>query len=124
MFSIGKGGRVLVDEYLRAKGYENIFILGDSADTPYAGSAQTAIYDGSFVAKTISKMLNGVVLKKYKPKRPVYIVPIGKWWAVLAYKSFWFSGFIPFLIRGFADFKFFVSWLGFKNAISHFFARR
>ena len=36
-------GRVIVDEYLRAKGQERLFVIGDGASTTYTGLAQTAL---------------------------------------------------------------------------------
>ena len=40
---IDKKGRVLVNEYLQPKDYENVFVIGDAAATLYTGMAQTAI---------------------------------------------------------------------------------
>jgi len=45
-FTLTKRGKVSVDAYLQAE--DNIFVLGDNANTPYSGMAQTAIVDGDF----------------------------------------------------------------------------
>ena len=50
-FKISRNGKVQVDEYLQAS--KNIFVLGDNADTQYSGMAQTALFDGEFVANNI-----------------------------------------------------------------------
>ena len=50
LFSI-EHGKVVVDGQLLAKGFGNVFVAGDNAFTPYSGMAQTAIYDGNFLAK-------------------------------------------------------------------------
>src|SRR3972149_8201536 len=56
---LDKKGRVIVDQFLQPKGLKDIFVIGDAAATPYAGLAQTAIYDGSYVARNICKHLLG-----------------------------------------------------------------
>ena len=42
----------VVDEFLRAE--KDIFVIGDNAETMYSGMAQTAVYDGEFVAPETS----------------------------------------------------------------------
>jgi NADH dehydrogenase len=48
-FALNDKGKAKVDEHLQND--PNIYVIGDNADTPYSGMAQTALYDGQFIAK-------------------------------------------------------------------------
>jgi NADH dehydrogenase len=48
LFTLGKGGRVVVNQYLEAS--PNVYVIGDSAATTFSGMAQTALHDASLVA--------------------------------------------------------------------------
>ncbi len=48
-FALTARGKVSVDAYLQAE--DNIFVIGDNANTPCSGMAQTAIVDGQFVGQ-------------------------------------------------------------------------
>lgn len=124
LFSFAKGGRVSVDQHLRAEGQDRIFVMGDAAATPYAGSAQTALADGAFAAAAIALLASGGTPPEYRPKKPVYVVPVGRYWGVLAYGSRWFGGLVPRILRGLADFRFFLSILPLGKALRHFLARQ
>ncbi|MGB3945424.1 MAG: FAD-dependent oxidoreductase, partial [Candidatus Saccharimonadales bacterium] len=50
-FILMNRGKVATDVYLQAE--ENIFVIGDNANTPYSGLAQTAVRDGAFVAANL-----------------------------------------------------------------------
>src|SRR6185436_6290912 len=50
-FQINSHGKVRVDQYLQAE--PNIYVIGDNADTPYSGLAQTALTDGKYVAESL-----------------------------------------------------------------------
>jgi NADH:ubiquinone reductase (H+-translocating) len=66
-FKLTDRGKVEVDEYLQAE--PDIFVLGDNANTPYSGMAQTALYDGRFVAKNIQRQMDGALPEAYTPSR-------------------------------------------------------
>jgi len=116
-FEKGKTGRVVVDEYLRVKSKENIFIIGDGADTPFSGTAQTALHDGISVAETIGKIVRyGKPHLTYTPARSAYVVPVGPGWGIFTYKNLIFSGRIVWWIREIIEFDFFLSILPFRKA--------
>jgi NADH dehydrogenase len=59
-------GRVKVDGQLRAPGYENIFIIGDSSlifpgenERPYPPTAQLATQQGQYLGKNLANLLHG-----------------------------------------------------------------
>ena len=82
VFEIAESGRVMVNEYLQSLD-DSIYIIGDAADTKYSGMAQTAIHNAIAAAENIRRQVKGEELKKYTPKRPAYVVPIGGEWALL-----------------------------------------
>ncbi|MES2023673.1 MAG: FAD-dependent oxidoreductase [Patescibacteria group bacterium] len=117
---MNKNSRVVVDEFLSAKGLQDIFIIGDAADTPYSGLAQTAIYDGGFVSKNLVRKIKGDTLKIYVPKKVSYVVPVGPGWAAAKIGNFFFYGFFASKLREVIDFMFFLSILPFKKALFAF----
>lgn len=82
IFSLNERGRVQVSEYFNAKS-PNIFVIGDAADTPYSGMAQTAIHNAIALAANLKRQVNHQHLVAYKPKKPEYALPIGGEWALL-----------------------------------------
>lgn len=114
--NLHRSGRVIVDDYLQAEGFPDVYIAGDAANTKYAGLAQTALYDGTYVAKTILSKVSGKIPLKYIPKKVSYAVPVGTRWAAVSVGPFRIYGLIGWLIREFVDFKFFVSILPVRKA--------
>ncbi len=113
--------RILVNEYLEAKGYTGVYALGDIADTPYAGLAQTAIYDGKFVARDIYKILSAQSRKKYNAKKVAYAIPVGENWGALVLGPIKIYGYLAYIVRHFIDFKYFASILSPYKLFSIFF---
>lgn len=116
--------RVLVDEFLQAKGFENIFIIGDAASSPYAGLAQTALHQGKYAAKTIIQKAAGRETAPYEPKPPAFAIPIGQNWAALTLGPIKLYGRIGWWIRRLADLRFFLSILPPVKALKIFFSKR
>ncbi len=96
-------GRVVVDDFLRAKGHENIFIIGDNAFTKYSGMAQTAIHDAKYLANNIVRFHQSKKTIPYDPKKPIYVVPVGKGWAAYSTDKHQFSGARAWMLRRRAD---------------------
>lgn len=111
-------GRVIVDEFLQAKGHPNVFVIGDAAATPYAGMAQTAVHDGTFVADTIERKMMGRPLEPYRPHKPAYAIPIGPRWAAVLLGNLRFFGRFGWILRRLADLRFFLSILKPREAIA------
>lgn len=72
-FEHGRIGRIRVDNTLQAVGYDNIFVLGDSAccpwtgkDTPTPPRAQAAIQQAAFMVGQIRRRLAGQPLLEFK----------------------------------------------------------
>lgn len=106
-FETAPNGKVRVDKLLQA--WPAIYVIGDSAETPYSGMAQTALYDADFVAENLIRHVDNQPPFAYQPKRPIYIIPAGKHWAAVAWGSFRIYGRLGWLLRRAAD------WLGYKD---------
>lgn len=103
---MGKG-KVAVDTYLRSD--DNVYVIGDNANTPYSGLAQTALRDGAFVAKNLRRQASGKRLRSYIAKEPVTVIPAGPKWAAVMYGKLRIYGWLGWLLREAADF------VGFKD---------
>ena len=101
-FQLASNGRVIVDQHLLAE--PDIFVIGDNADTKYSGMAQTALYDGKFVAGHLKAVAEGKKFRPYKAKKPVYITPVGQHWAAVLWGKIHVYGFLGWILRSAADF--------------------
>ncbi len=101
-FTITKRGKVATDIYLQAE--DSIFVLGDNANTPFSGMAQTAVIDGEFVAENLKRRIHGKSLKSYRAKEPWSVIPVGKHWAFASRGGFRTYGILGWLLREAADF--------------------
>ncbi|MFY0544750.1 NAD(P)/FAD-dependent oxidoreductase [Brevibacillus sp. H7] len=78
-------GRVKVDEYLRAPGYDNVFIVGDCAlifndqGRPYPPTAQIAVQEGENCGANLVKIVRGeAVLEPFVPNLQGTLASLGK----------------------------------------------
>jgi len=100
-FDINPAGKATVNQYLEAE--HNIFVIGDNADTPYSGLAQTALWDGLFVANHLKKLVGGKKLRPYIPRKPIYVFPAGPNWAAVLWGKVRIYGRVGWLLRRLAD---------------------
>lgn len=82
LFTLDERHRVQVSEYFNANS-PNIFVIGDAANTPYSGMAQTAIHNAIALSANLKRAARGQHMLSYKPKKPEYVIPIGGEWALL-----------------------------------------
>lgn len=100
-FSLSPRKKVVVDEFLRAE--PDIFVVGDNAETPYSGMAQTAVYDGEFVAHNFQKEAESEPKLAYRPKEPIYVTPAGKRWAAVKWHKWYMYGWLGWFLREAGD---------------------
>ena len=100
-------GKVGVDTYLQAD--ENVFVIGDNANTPYSGLAQTALIDATFVARNLKRRARGKNFRSYIAKQPITVIPAGKNWAAVCWGKLRIYGWLGYALREAADF------IGFKD---------
>lgn len=117
VFTLGRGGRVTVNDHLNAQGHKDIYVLGDNADTPYSGMAQTALYDANFVTKNLLKESRHRAKSKYRAKRPLYVITAGSKWAVVQEGRKITTGYRGWLIRRKADLWIFKNFQPYEQAI-------
>ncbi len=101
-FALTSRGRAQVNNYLEAA--NDIYVIGDNADTKYSGMAQTALHDGKFVAENLKRQTANKMMLTYKPKKPIYITSVGSRWAAVLWGKIQIYGWGGWLLRNLADF--------------------
>jgi NADH dehydrogenase len=94
-------GKVAVDAYLQAE--DNVFVIGDNANTPFSGLAQTALHDGKFVATNLKRRAAGKKFKGYVIKEPITVIPAGPKWAAVIWGGVRMYGVLGWMLREAAD---------------------
>ncbi len=94
-------GKVAVDTYLQAE--DNIFVIGDNANTPFSGLAQTALHDGWFVANNLRRRANGKSFRSYVAKPVTTVIPAGPRWAAVIWGKLRLYGWLGYVLREAAD---------------------
>ncbi len=119
--SIGRGGRIQVDEFNRVKGHENIFAIGDacimeSGDPAYASGhpqvAPPAMQQGRLVAKNIKRLIQKKEMKPFRYKHQGSMATVGRNRAVVDLPAFRTQGFLAWFIWMFVHL---ISLIGFRN---------
>lgn len=103
--AIGRGRRILVDEYNRVKGFDNVFAIGDlclqTTDSAFPNGhpqlAQVAIQQGILLAENLVNIIEKRPLKafKYNDKGSMAIITKNK--AVVDLPKFTFTGWFAWL---------------------------
>ncbi|TDQ11370.1 NAD(P)/FAD-dependent oxidoreductase [Pedobacter metabolipauper] len=105
--SITRGRRILVDEYNKVKGTENIFAIGDQSfqntdvDFPngHPQLAQVAIQQGKLLAHNLVNIAEGMPLKAFKYNNKGSMAIIAKYKAVVDLpKKGFFKGFFAWIV--------------------------
>ncbi|UFJ39656.1 NAD(P)/FAD-dependent oxidoreductase [Brevibacillus humidisoli] len=77
-------GRVKVDEYLRAPGYENVFVVGDCAlifndeGRPYPPTAQIAVQEGENCGNNLVALIRNDKMTPFVPELQGTLASLGK----------------------------------------------
>jgi NADH dehydrogenase len=101
-FELDKRGKVIVDKQLMID--EHTYVIGDNAAIEFGGLAQTAIKHANFVAKHIARTVRYKHTSiHFKPRKPIYAVPLGNRDAVVEWRGRAFSGPVGGIMRGLAD---------------------
>lgn len=102
IFELNNRNKVIVNDHLQT--HKNLYVIGDNAVTPFSGLGLTAVHNASYVAKDITKKVNGHYnTPAYKPLHPATAIPVGKNWAIFEYKKIIFGGRLGGLMRSLAD---------------------
>lgn len=100
-FLINKRGKVATDIFLQSG--DNIYVIGDNAETPYSGMAQTALHDGKFVADNLKRKASNKTMHSYSAKKPITIIPAGEHWAAVIWGGIRIYGWLGWVLREAAD---------------------
>lgn len=100
-FELNERGKVKVNQYMQVD--DHLYVIGDNADMPYSGLAQTAVRDARYVADQLMRQAHGRKLRPYYQKRPISVIPVGANWAVVEYGKIVFGGWLGGLMRWAAD---------------------
>ncbi len=104
-------GRIVVDEFLRARGYPSIYAIGDNAlavnpetGRPVPAAAQFALQQGRLVAENIHAAVTAGEPTPYRPKLLGEVVSLGRhlavgWMALPLSKKITFVGFLASLLK-------------------------
>ncbi|WP_168582771.1 NAD(P)/FAD-dependent oxidoreductase [Gephyromycinifex aptenodytis] len=87
----GKGGRILVDDQMRALGHERIFVAGDISlreDSPLPQQAQPALQTGEHVGAVIAAQIHGQQPPTFEYRDLGSLATIGRSDAVAEAKAF------------------------------------
>lgn len=106
-FTLGPHSKVVVNGFLQAE--PHIYVIGDNANTLYSGLAQTALRDAVFVAHNLVRQQKGEGALPYRPKKPIYIYPVGERWAAVLWGPMVFYGMLGWALRTAAD------WVGYHD---------
>ena len=124
-------GKIITGEHLHLSNHKNVFAAGDNIqfmdhtiNKPIPSLAYLGIDHGKIIARNILNAMRG---KEYLIHRPFYnqwIAPVGAKYAV-AYlrQGIVLKGYVGWLVRGFADARYFLSILPFKKAVRFFLAQ-
>ena len=94
---VSKGIRV--NDFLQLDGRENIFVAGDVSGVPEEKTAQNAEKHGNVIANNILALIRGKKLNKYKSKKRMMVISLGKKSGIIEYKKFVCKGFLPALAK-------------------------
>ncbi|MEO5499765.1 MAG: FAD-dependent oxidoreductase [Candidatus Saccharimonadales bacterium] len=121
IFRLAPNGKVIVDDQLKVS--KHIYVIGDNAGTAFSGLAQTAIFDGIFVAKTISAEAHHKTLPRYSAKKQPVVIPVGHNWAILEYGWIRITGPVASFIRKCADMIGYLDFVSLPEALGLFLAK-
>lgn len=125
--NITRGNRLLVDQFNRVKGFENVFAVGDvslmEGDPTFPKGhpqmAPPAMQQGKLVAENIDRLIRNKDLKPFVYKDQGSMATVGRNRAVVDMKRFKTQGFFAWFVWMFVHL---LSITGFKNKVFTFFS--
>src|SRR5687768_10147699 len=120
--SLGRSSRMVVDEFNRVKGYENIFAIGDvalmSGDPDFPNGhpmmAPPAMQQGELLAQNIDRLIHNKPMSPFRYKDKGAMATVGRNKAVVDLKNLRFQGFFAWFVWMFVHL---LSLIGFRNKI-------
>ena len=118
-------GSLEVDIYLKVKGEDNIFAVGDNCTflnqktgKPLVWNVPTAETEGRVTAKNIIRKIRGLPLSEFRPlKKYPFILAVGKKYAVADLVWLRCSGLIGWITKQLVELRYFMTILPFPKSI-------
>jgi NADH dehydrogenase len=126
---ITQTGKIIVEATLQAKGFSEIFSIGDDMEfidpktqKPVPSFAYTAGDQAKIAAINILNLINKKSLKKYNPYYNIWIIPIGGKYALAhLWGSIRITGFLGWIVRELVDLRYLLSIFNLNKALEVFF---
>lgn len=121
--NLDKKGRIITNKFLQSDKFQNIYALGDCAcilnidGRPAPSSAQEAIAQATYLAQSLPLLIQNKRPEEYKGKTHGFIVTLGGKYAIVDYGGFYIKGFLGYVIREGANFRFYMNAIGFWRAV-------
>ncbi len=114
-FEYSRSGRIVVDEYFRVKGHDDIFAIGDVASFIQDGHelpmlAQVAVRQAKTLADNLINSFHNRSMEKFHYSSLGSLVSVGQWYAVGDLLGMKFSGFDVWLLWRLVYWTKFASW--------------
>ena len=123
--NLDKKGRIITNKFLQSDKFENIFAIGDCAciinkdGRPAPPSAQDAIAQWRYLVNAMPLIIMNKRPKEYAGKAHGFIVTLGGKYAIVDYGNFYIKGFLAYLIRQGANFRYYMGVVGFWRALKY-----
>lgn len=114
LFTFARNGRVEVDKYLQAA--PDIYVIGDNANTPYTGTAYTALHNANYVADYLAAKAHEELIIPYRPKLFASMVPVGDNWAIVEWRKLRITGWLGACLRRLTEFRDYLYLVSFSSA--------
>lgn len=115
-FAINEHGKVVVNDSFEVDSH--VYVIGDNVEGNFSGLAESAVKHAQYCAKHLKRKLFNQTYHTYIAKQPIYVVPVGKNWAVMNWGGKTFYGWHIALIRSMADLIGYKDVMGWQRAIN------
>lgn len=88
-------GQLMVDEFLRLKNHENVFVGGDANDIDEEKTAQNAEHQAYSITDSMTHELKGEKLVPYQKKKRPLVISLGDSHGIITYRNHALTGRIP-----------------------------
>ncbi|MEX0870151.1 MAG: FAD-dependent oxidoreductase [Candidatus Spechtbacterales bacterium] len=119
-----RSGRLETDTHLRAKGVNNIFVVGDSSyfydekrSAALPATAWAAEHQAETAAENVYRALQERPLLHLTPKYPGFVVAAGGKYAIAKVYGFVVAGFLAWILKRAIDLKYILSLYSFRKAL-------
>ena len=118
LFKMDKMGKVVVNHYLSA--YPNIYVIGASAQANDSDDVTVAMHDAGFLAKHLSRIYNGKVLKSYvEPRDLLFSVRLCRFWAYVEYGGVYIAGRSGAMVESLAELNRYCQLMPYRQAVRY-----